>query len=147
MSLATMVLSVVLAAPPVSSTPVASTTPVMSMEHRGLQPGQRFEIVTKHHVMRGEFIDPDTGECVVAKSSRGRPFGPPQRLWLLGATQGRQSGAGGLQMTLMHQVRVGMKMELGRGDLSRENRTVTEPVQSILLLGKSSVGVAQTSVR
>jgi hypothetical protein len=141
MSLASIVMSVVLAAPPVSLTPVAR------MEHRQLQPGQRFEIATENYVMRGALVDPATGECLAAKSALGRPFGPPQRLWLLGATQGSQPGAGGLQLTLMHQVRVGMKMEVGRGDLGRENRTVSEPVQSILLLGSTSAGVAQTRVR
>jgi len=141
MSLATIALSVVLAAPPVSSLPVAS------MHHSQVQPGQRFEIATQNYVMRGEFLDPETGECIAAKSTLGRPFGQPQRLWLLGATQGAQPGTGGLQLTLMHQVRVGMKMEVGRGDLSRENRTVTGPVQSILLLGRPSAGVAQSVVR
>lgn len=141
MSLATIVLSVVFAAPPISSMPVAS------MDHRQLQPGQRFEIATKNYVMRGEFVDPGTGECLAAKSAIGQPFGPAQRVWLLGATQGGQPGAGGLQLTLMHHVRVGMKMELGRGDLSRQNRTVTEPVQSILLLGRPFTEITQTVVR
>lgn len=141
MSLTTLVLSVVLSAPPVSSTPVEK------MEHHQLQPGQRFEIATQNHVMRGQLIDPSTGECVAAKSAMGQPFGPPQRLWLLGATQGRPPGSGGLQLTLMHQVRVGMKMELARGDLSRQNRTVSEPVQSILLLGRPTSEVARSVVR
>ena len=141
MSLATIVLSLVLAADPVSSMPVAS------MDHNQLQPGQRFEIATTNYVMRGEFVDPGTGECLAAKSAMGQPFGPPQRLWLLGATQGNQLGAAGLQLTLMHHVRVGMKMELGRGNLSQQNRTVTEPVQSILLLGRPSAAGTQTVVR
>ncbi|MCE9544342.1 MAG: hypothetical protein K8T25_02300 [Planctomycetia bacterium] len=147
MSLATIVLSMVLAVPPAFTESVASPVSVTNIEHSQLQPGQRFEIATRSDIMRGEMVDPSTGECVAVKSTLGKPFGPPQRLWLLGATQGGQPDGGGLQLTLMHQVRVGMKMEVARGDLSRQNRTVTEPVQSILLLGRPAARVAQTVVR
>lgn len=124
-----LVLSVAMAVPPVSD------GPVVTLSHHWVRPGQRFEIATLDHVMRGEFVDPATGECLAATSAFGQQFGQPQRLWLLGATQGNQPGAGGLQLTFMHQIRVGMKMELGVGDLSREHRVVTQPVRSITLIG------------
>ncbi|MCE9557260.1 MAG: hypothetical protein K8T91_28260 [Planctomycetes bacterium] len=127
-----LVLSVAMAVPPVSE------GPVVSLSHNLVRPGQRFEIATLDRVMRGEFVDPATGECLAATKSFGQQFGQPQRLWLLGATQGNQPGAGGLQLTFMHQIRVGMKMELGLGDLSREHRVVTQPVRSITLLGSPS---------
>lgn len=134
-----LVLTVALAAPPVSE------CPVVTLSHHLVRPGQRFEIATSDHVMRGKFVDPATGECLAATSDFGQQFGQPQHLWLLGATQGNQPGAGGLQLTFMHQIRVGMKMELGLGDLSREHRVVTQPVRSITLLGSPSS--QQTAVR
>jgi hypothetical protein len=42
-------------------------------------------------------------------------------------------------------VRVGMRMELGWGDLSREQRVVSQPVTSILLLGGANS--RQTALR
>jgi hypothetical protein len=123
-----IVLSLALAIPPVSDLPVAS------LSHYQVSPGQRFVIATSDQTLRGQFVDPASGECLVVASATGKSFGPLQRLWLLGATQGNQPGAGGLQLTFMHQVRVGMRMEMGLGDLSPENRVVTEPVRSITLL-------------
>ena len=135
-----LVLTVALAAPPVSE------GPVVTLSHHQVRPGQRFEIATNDHVLRGQFVDPATGECLAALSVTGQAFGPLQRLWLLGATQGNQPGAGGLQLTFMQQVRVGMKMELGLGDLSREHRVVTPPVTRITLLG-GAPGSQQTALR
>jgi len=112
-----------------------------------MRPGQQFEIATTDQVIRGALIDPATGECLAATARAGNRFGAPRRLWLLGATQGTQPGAGGLQLTFMHQVRVGMKMEVGVGDLDRENRIVTQPVRSITLLASPTASVQQTALR
>jgi len=142
-----LALAVALAAPPMPHLPVAAlpVVPVVTLSHHQVRPGQRFEIATSDHVWRGKFIDPATGECLAATAETGRHFGPYQRLWLLGATQGNQPGAGGLQLTFMHQVRVGMRMELGLGDLAREHRVVTQPVRSITLL--NGPGSQQTALR
>ena len=136
-----LVLAVALSLPPISQGPVSELC------HNQLRAGQRFEIATSDRIVRGEFVDPKTGECVVATSTTGHSFGPSQRVWLLGSTQGDQVGAGGLQLVLMHQVRVGMKIELGLGDLSRENRVLTKPVRSITLLGGPVASVQQTALR
>jgi hypothetical protein len=135
-----LVISVALAAPPVLDGPVAS------LSYHQMRAGQRFEIATGDQMVRGEFVDPATGECLAARSS-GETFGPPQRLWLLGATQGHQPRAGGLQLILMHQVRVGMRMELGLGDLGPEHRVVTQPVTSIVLLRGPVASAQQTALR
>jgi hypothetical protein len=47
----------------------------------------------------------------------------------------------------MHQLRVGMRMELGLGDLGRENRVVTQPVRSITLLASPSAALHHTALR
>ena len=57
-----LVLTVALAAPPVSE------CPVVTLSHHLVRPGQRFEIATSDHVMRGKFVDPATGECLAATS-------------------------------------------------------------------------------
>lgn len=134
-----VVLSVALATPPMLE------APVISLSHHQVSPGQQFIIATSDQVLRGQFVDPASGECLVTASQAGKSFGPLQRLWLLGATQGNQPGAGGLQLTFMHEVRVGMRMELGLGDLSREHRVVTQPVRSITLLASPSS--QQTALR
>ena len=64
-----LVLSVAMAVPPVSD------GPVVTLSHHWVRPGQRFEIATLDHVMRGEFVDPATGECLAATSAFGQQFG------------------------------------------------------------------------
>jgi len=136
-----LVVSVALAVPP------AAAGPVTTLTYGQMRPGQQFEIATANQVFRGEFIDPATGECRAAMARAGEPWGAPHRLWLLGATQGAHAGSGGLQLTFMHQVRVGMKMELGMGSLNPENRIVTEPVRSITLLASPTAHIQQTALR
>ncbi len=59
-------------------------------------------------------------------------FAPPGSLYLLGATAGRQARQ---MLVLMHEVKVGMRMELGVGDLAEKNREITGEVKAIKLGG------------
>jgi hypothetical protein len=96
-----------------------------------LSPGSHFELVTTDHVYRGQCVDPTTGETRLAASSDGVQFGNPHTVFLLGATQGPQTEAGGLMLVKMNQVQTGMRLELGVGSLGQENRRITEKVNSI----------------
>ena len=96
--------------------------------------GQSFEITTADRVLRCELIQPATGEALVNGSWDGKHFGPQRRVFLLGATQGQQPESGGLTLILMHEVREGMRLELGMGSLDQRDRRVTTPVRSFKLL-------------
>src|SRR5690554_3786044 len=94
--------------------------------------GQKFEIQTADQVYRGELVDPSTGECQLASSVDGQNFTPAHTVYLLGATVGPQ---GRQMLVLMHEVKVGQKLELGVGDLDARNRQITSEVKSIKLGG------------
>lgn len=96
-----------------------------------LQPGSRFEFAAGDHVYRGELVDPTTGEARLAASVDGAHFTQPRTVFLLGATQGRYSEAGGLMLVKMNKVQTGLRLELGVGSLDEQDRAVTEPLQSI----------------
>ena len=66
----------------------------------------------------------------MATSTDGQRFGQPTTVYLLGATAGRQHQQ---TMVLMQQVKVGLKMELGMGDLEEKNREITSEVTAIRL--------------
>jgi hypothetical protein len=104
---------------------------VASLDHSRLAAGQRFEIQTADCLFRGELVDRTTGQCQLAASSDGTNFTPPRRVYLLGATAGPQDRQ---MLVLMHQVRVGLRMELGREDLDQQHREVTSEVKAIRLL-------------
>lgn len=104
---------------------------VASLDHSRLQAGQKFEIQTADSLLRGQLVDRATGECQLATSVDGTHFATPQTTYLLGATAGRQSGQ---TLVLMHQVRVGLKLELGRGDLDESHRELTSEVKAIRLI-------------
>lgn len=110
---------------------VGSAREVKSFSPYQLEVGQRFEIQTEDCLYRGELLDRSTGEARLAVAADGEHFGPEQPVFLLGATQGRQDG---YLLVLMRQVKAGLKMELGVGDLAEEHRQVTAPVTSIRLL-------------
>ena len=108
----------------------AADARLASLSHRQMAAGQTFEIQTADRVFRGQMIDRHTGECRMAISRRRRTFGRPAKVYLLGATAGPQ---GQQMMVLMRQVKVGLKMELGMGDLEEKNRQLTGEVTAIRL--------------
>jgi hypothetical protein len=108
----------------------AGNTEVTSLSHSQLAAGQTFEIRTEDRAYRGQVVDRATGECQLAVSDDGRHFAAPRTVYLLGATGGRQAGQ---MLVLMHQVKVGMKMELGLGDLEPKHREITREVTAIKL--------------
>lgn len=101
---------------------------VKSLAPQQLAVGQRFEIQTEDRLYRGQLLDRSTGEALVAAADDGEHFGPARRVFLLGATQGRQDG---YLVVLMRQIKRGWKMELGLDDLAEEHRRVTTPVTAI----------------
>jgi hypothetical protein len=103
-------------------------TEVNSLAHSRLAVGQAFEIQTADCAYRGHLVDRSTGECQLASSEDGQHFAAPRTVYLLGATAGRQAGQ---LFVLMHEVKVGMRMELGLGGLDQKNREVTSEVKAI----------------
>lgn len=115
-----------------ATTAVAADTEVPSLSHQQMPVGQKFEIATADRVYRGELVNRDTGECQLATSSDGAAFTTPRTIYLLGATAGPQPRQ---MLVLMHEVKVGLKMELGVDDLDARHRHVTSEVKSIKLGG------------
>lgn len=105
-------------------------TEVSSFAHGKMAVGQKFEIETTDHVYRGELLDRATGQCRMAVSSDGATFAPARTVYLLGATAGPQDRQ---LLVLMHEVKVGMKMELAMDDLQQKNRLITGEVKAIKL--------------
>ncbi len=62
------------------------------LAHQQMDIGQRFEIRTRDRLYQGQLVDRLTGETLLATSRDGHEFGPPQKVFLLGATPGRQAG-------------------------------------------------------
>jgi hypothetical protein len=104
---------------------------VVLLDHSRLAVGQKFEIQTADRVFRGELVNRVTGECQWAASSDGATFAAPRTAYLLGATAGPQDRQ---MLVVMHQVRVGLKMEVGMGDLEARHREITSEVRAIRLL-------------
>ena len=115
-----------------ATTAASAETDVQSFSHRRLAAGQKFEIQTADRVYRGELVDRSTGECHLAASSDGSYFEPSRTVYLLGATAGPQDRQ---TLVLMHNIRVGLKMELGVGDLDEKHREITSEVKAIKLGG------------
>jgi hypothetical protein len=109
----------------------AVETQVSSIAHRHLPVGQSFEIETTDQVFRGQLVDRSTGECQMIVSDDGKQFSPSRTVFLLGATAGPQ---GPQMLVRMHEVQVGLKMELGVDDLEQRNRLITSEVTQIKLL-------------
>jgi hypothetical protein len=108
----------------------AGNTEVISLAQSRLAVGQKFEIQTTGCAYRGHIVDRATGKCQLATSLDGENFSPPQTVYLLGATAGRQANQ---TLIMMHEIKVGMKMELGLGDLEQKNREITSEVTAIRL--------------
>ncbi len=104
---------------------------VPSMTHAAMAVGQSFEIATDQHIFRGQLLDRSTGACQMTMSRDGETFSPARTVYLLGATVGPQDRQ---TLILMHEVKVGLKMELGIDDLEKQNRVVTGEVKSIKFL-------------
>lgn len=113
-----------------AATLAAGAREVNTLSHHQLARGQTFQIETADRVYRGQLVDRQTGECQVATSDDGTTYSKPRTMYLLGATQGPQ---GPQMLVLMHEVKVGMKMELGVGDLEAKHREVTSEVREIRL--------------
>ena len=108
----------------------AADKEVPSLCHSQMAVGQKFEIQTADCVYRGELVDRASGQCQLASSVDGTNFTPPRTVFLLGATAGRHARQ---MLVLMHEVKVGMKMELGLGDLDEKHRQITSEVKAIKL--------------
>lgn len=113
-------------------TAAAGGREVDSLSHHELALGQTFEIETADRVYRGQLVDRRTGECQIATSDDGATYSRPRTVYLLGATAGPQARQ---VLVLMHEVKVGLKMELGVGDLDAGNRQITGVVRAIKLGG------------
>lgn len=108
----------------------AGDTEVTSLAHPQWAVGQKFVIQTADRAYRGQIVDRATGECQMAVSTDGTNFSPSRTVYLLGATSGRQANQ---MLVLMREVKVGMKMELGLGDLEQKHREITSEVKAIKL--------------
>ncbi|MGD9720699.1 MAG: hypothetical protein AB7O59_16150 [Pirellulales bacterium] len=108
----------------------AADKDVPTLTHQQLAVGQEFVIRTTDAAYRGQLVDRATGECRMAVSADGKNFGEPRTMYLLGATAGPQARQ---MLVLMHEVKVGLKMELGVGDLDARHRHITGEVTSIRL--------------
>ena len=113
-------------------TAAAGDQQVNSLAHHQLALGQTFEIETADRVYRGQLVDRETGECQMATSDDGVTYTPPRTVYLLGATAGPQARQ---MLVLMREVKVGLKMELGVGDLDAKHRQITSEVRAIKLGG------------
>ncbi len=109
---------------------VGGDTEVSSLTHDKVALGQTFQIETTDQVFRGQLLDRTTGECQMTISSGGR-FAPRRTVYLLGATAGPQDRQ---MLVLMHEVKVGLRMELGLDDLDQKHRLITGEVRTIKLL-------------
>ena len=105
--------------------------PVISITHDKMPLGQEFVIETTDEVFRGQLLDRATGECQMAIARHGADFSPSRTVYLLGATAGPQDEQ---TLILMHEVKVGLKMELGFDDLEAKNRVITSEVKAIKFL-------------
>lgn len=110
-----------------AGTPAAE---VSSLAHRQMAVGQEFDIETADYLYRAKLLDRATGECQMTISSDGATFSPTRTVYLLGATLGPQDRQ---TFVLMHEVKVGMKMELAMDDLEQKNRLITGEVKAIKL--------------
>jgi hypothetical protein len=109
----------------------AGDTEVSSITHDDMAVGQSFQIETTDQVFRGQLVDQSTGECQMAIAAGDQRFAPTRTVYLLGATAGPQDRQ---TLILMHEVKVGLKMELGLDDLNQKNRLITGEVTSIRLM-------------
>lgn len=106
----------------------ASATESLSISR--LANGQRFEIQTEDCAYVAELVDRTTGQCRM-RVTDGKNLTPQRTVYIVGATRGVQDR---LTFLRMHEVQVGLKLELGLDDLAEANRAHTTTVMSIKLL-------------
>ena len=129
-ALAALVMSV----PPLS----AEEESLVSLRLNSLPSGQNLRVRTAQREYRIQLLDQQTGEALVAGSLDGRHFSPAEKMFIIGATHGRQPGDGGFSLVLMGELHEGMRIEWGRKSMAPENRGVTSPVESISLVGSEN---------
>lgn len=100
----------------------ASVAESFQLSH--LQKGQQFEVHTEDCTYVAELVDRSTGECRM-RISDGKRLSEPRTVYLIGATRGVQDR---LTFLKMHEVQVGMKLEIGLDDLEEANRAHTTVV-------------------
>lgn len=108
----------------------ADATVLESLSVGQLKNGQRFEIRTEDGAYEAELVNRKTGECRM-RVSDGSRYSEPRTVFIVGATRGVQDR---LTLLRMHEVCVGMKVELGLDDLSEANRAHTANVTGFALL-------------
>jgi hypothetical protein len=77
-------------------------------------------------------IDPATGEAAASLSGDGVHFGQEDRVFVLGATSGRQEG---LMVVRMGRLELGKGIELAVHTMDVKNRRITAPVEAVRLIG------------
>jgi hypothetical protein len=106
---------------------------IATLSRSEMKPRQLYEFRTTGRTYRAEVLDPHAGECLVSASTDGVLFSKPRKAFLLGSTQGPQSG---VSFVIMGQVKVGLGIELAIEDHSKQNRFLTPDVTSISLLNE-----------
>jgi len=119
-----------------ASTDSGTTSAAQGVSLRSLDVGQHLIVRTESRYFRLTLVDAATGETRAAVSTDGVKYSRPARVFLLGATRGRQGGMGEMLLR-MGIIQPGWRMELGLGSLSRFDRALSEPVTEVRLLSRS----------
>ena len=99
-----------------------------SLSIGGLAARDRLEIRTAKYILRLDIVDPAAGEAVASLSSDGVHFGPADRVFVLGATNGRHPE--GLMVVRMGRLEVGKGIELAVHTMDAKDRRITAPVEA-----------------
>jgi len=102
-----------------------------SIRLRTLPLGQVLRVDTDDRTYHVQIVNGKTGEALVADSVDGKQFAEPVRMFILGATQGRQPDDGGLSLVIAGELKEGMRMEWSRDSADSPDRGVTSPVRAI----------------
>ena len=87
----------------------------------------RLEVRTAKYVLRLVIIDPAAGEAMASLSNDGVHFGQQDRVFVLGATNGRHEG---MMFVRMGRLELGKGIELAVHTMDAKNRRVTPPVDA-----------------
>ena len=96
-----------------------------------LAAGDVIEITTDTGRYRFEVVDATTGETRGQAAYGSDPYSPAHRVFVLGSTHGRDAKSAGMMLVQMHQIRVGMRLELGVRSKNQGDRHLTAPIKSI----------------
>lgn len=94
----------------------------------------RLQIRTAKYILRLDIVDPATGEALASVSNDAVHFGPTERVFVLGATNGRHPE--GLMLVHMGRLELGKGIELAVRTMDAENRRVTAPVEAFQVLNR-----------